>query len=336
MTLRQWDGEPDLPGVRVVAAGPRMALYSGPGQRRVLPPLVFGAGVLWHFLRHGRDYDVVHASSFPYFSLLALALARPLGRYRLVVDWHEFWSAAYWRDYLGPVGGRIGWWVQKLCLRVRQHAFTWAQMTAQRLRAAGLNGDVTVMAGAYTGPLTAAVAQPAEPLVVFAGRHIPEKNAPAAVAAIKAARRRIPGLRGVIFGDGPDRPLVLEALEDGIEAPGFAAAEELQSLLPRALCLLHPSRREGFGIVVVEACAAGVPAIVVAHEDNAATELVVDGVNGFVAAGDDPEVLADAIVRVHEAGAGLRQSTAAWFAAHAGEVSVETSLEQVAAAYARS
>ena len=67
LTLRQWArGERgDLPGVRVVAAGPRMALYRGAGQRRILPPLVFGAGVLWHLLRHGRRYDVVHTRLVP-------------------------------------------------------------------------------------------------------------------------------------------------------------------------------------------------------------------------------------------------------------------------------
>ena len=94
LTLRQWDrGEDgDLPGVRVVAAGPRMALYRGAGQRRIAPPLVFGAGVLWHLLRHGRRYDVVHTASFPYFSLLAAAVARRLHGFRLVVDWHELWS----------------------------------------------------------------------------------------------------------------------------------------------------------------------------------------------------------------------------------------------------
>ena len=90
-----------------------MSLYSGPGQRRVLPPLVFGAGVLWHLLRHGRRYDVVHTASFPYFSLLAAAVARWLHRFELVVDWHELWTRDYWRGYLGPVGGRIGWAVQQ-------------------------------------------------------------------------------------------------------------------------------------------------------------------------------------------------------------------------------
>ena len=69
-----------------------MELYSGPGQRRILPPLVFGAGVLWHLLRHGRRYDVVHTCSFPYFSLLAAALVAPARRYRIAVDWFEVWS----------------------------------------------------------------------------------------------------------------------------------------------------------------------------------------------------------------------------------------------------
>src|SRR5207249_10286341 len=60
LTLRQWArGElPDAgPGVEVVAAGPRMRLYTGDGRRRILPPLVFGAGVLWHMLRRGRRYE---------------------------------------------------------------------------------------------------------------------------------------------------------------------------------------------------------------------------------------------------------------------------------------
>src|ERR1700683_491078 len=112
-----------VPVVAVRAVGPRMSLYAGPGHRRVLPPLVFGAGVLWHLLRHGRRYEVVHTCSFPYFSLLAAALARRRGRFALVVDWHEVWSAAYWREYLGPLGGRVGETVQRLCARVPQRAF---------------------------------------------------------------------------------------------------------------------------------------------------------------------------------------------------------------------
>src|SRR5947209_20110885 len=115
LTLRQWrrGADPGVSGVNVVSAGPPMALYVE-GRRRILPPLVFGAGVLWHMLRHGRRYDVVHTASFPYFSLLAAAAARRLGRFRIVADWHEVWSAEYWSEYLGGLGGRIGHAVQRV------------------------------------------------------------------------------------------------------------------------------------------------------------------------------------------------------------------------------
>ena len=96
-TMRQWPRgrPPEVPGVRVIAIGPRMALYTDSGRRRIAQALCFGAGALWHLVRHGRRYDVVHTSAFPYFSLLAAALARPLGGYALVVDWLEVWSHEY-------------------------------------------------------------------------------------------------------------------------------------------------------------------------------------------------------------------------------------------------
>ncbi len=77
----------------------------------------------------------------------------------------------------------------------------------------------------------------------------------------------------------------------------------------------------------------GVPTVLVAHPDNAATELLEDGVNGVLAASDAPEDLADAILRVHEAGAALRQSTSDWFARNARRLSLDASLDVVAEHY---
>jgi glycosyltransferase involved in cell wall biosynthesis len=338
-TLRQWPrGErPAVEGVRVVVAGPRMALYAG-ARRRIAPPIVFGAGMLWHLLRHGRRYDVVHTASFPYFSLLAAGLLRRVHGYRLVVDYHELWSREYWREYLGPVGGRLGWLVQLGGVRLRQAAFCFAQLTARRLREEGLRGPVTVLEGEYAGSLEPARPREAQPTVVFAGRHIPEKRVPALVRAFAALRERAPELRLVIFGDGPQRDdvlalIVAHGLGDVARAPGFVDAHEVERALEHALCMVLPSRREGYGLVVVEASARGVPAVVVAGPDNAATELVAEGENGFIAPSADPEDLAAAILRVRAAGPALRERTAAWFARNATRLSLENSLEQVVAAY---
>ncbi|HEX7300720.1 MAG TPA: glycosyltransferase, partial [Solirubrobacteraceae bacterium] len=339
ITLRQWDRgrEPDLAGVQVRAVGPRMALYDG-RRRRILPPLVFGAGVLLHLLRRGRRYDVVHTASFPYFSLLAAGLLRPLLRYGLVVDWVELWSRAYWREYLGRVGGAIGHGVQRLCVRLPQRAFCFSRLHRDRLQAEGLRGEATVLEGLYAGDLTAPEPNEAEPVAVFAGRHIPEKRAPAVVPAVGRARERVPNLRGRVLGDGPEREAVLaaiarEGLAGVVEAPGFVDATEVDEALRSALCMILPSRREGYGMVVVEASARGTPSVVVREEDNAAVELVDDGVNGVIAASAAPDDLADAIVRVHEAGGELRASTCQWFARNARRLSLDASLEHVLASY---
>jgi len=340
LTLRQWDRgqRPDVAGVNVVTAGPRMALYTGP-RRRMLPPVVFGAGVLWHLLLRGRRYDVVHTASFPYFSALAAGLLRRAQRYRLVVDWHELWSREYWREYAGPVGGRAGWLVQRACVRLRQRAFCFAELTAARLHAEGVRGPVAVLTGEYEGSSDAPQPLPARPEIVFAGRHIPEKRVPALVRAFALLRDRAPELRLVIYGDGPERADVLALIDslglgDVTRAPGFVSPEELDRGLAQALCMVLPSRREGYGLIIVEAAARGVPSVVVAGPDNAATELVEEGLNGFIAASANPEDLVAAILRVRAAGPQLRASTAAWFTDNAQRLSLAGSLDRVAAVYA--
>ena len=262
--------------------------------------------MLAHLARHGRRYDVVHTASFPYFSLLAAGALRRRGRYDLVVDWHEVWSRDYWRSYLGPVGGAVGHLVQRLCIRLPQRAFCFSRLHRDRLVASGLRGEVDVLEGEYAGDLTPPEPRPAEPLVVFAGRHIPEKRTPAVVPALARARQRLPSLRAEIYGDGPDREKVLaaiaaEGLHGVVAAPGFVDAGQVESALRRALCMVLPSEREGYGLVVVEASARGTPSVVVRGPDNAAVELVDDGQNGVVAESASPEHLAAAILRVHEA-----------------------------------
>ena len=337
-TMRQWDKRepPDLDGVRVIAVAPRMHLYVN-GRRRILPSIVFGLGVLRHLATRRARYDVVHTASFPYFSLLAIGALRRHKRYSVVVDWHEVWRREYWGEYLGRLGA-LGYLVQRTCIRVRQDAFCFSQLHAERLRAEGLEGPLTVIRGQYDGELEAGEPAPADPVVVFAGRHIPEKGVTAIVPAVLHARRQAPELRCAIYGDGPVRAQVLRQIESleayaVAEAPGFVEQATVEHALRHALCLILPSCREGYGLVVVEALAHGTPVVVVAGPDNAAVEFIEDGVNGFVSASSAPELLGEALLRVHRGGQGLRESSAAWFNENARELSLETSLDIVAAGY---
>ena len=344
LTRRQWEpgDEPRIPGVRVVAVSRAEPLYGPDGNRTIGEPLRFGRGVTGHLLRHRGAYDVVHSCSFPYFSVLGAAAALRGTGVPLFVDWFEVWSPAYWNDYLGGLRGRAGGLVQRACARVPQQPFVFSDLHGARLVAEGAPTAPRRLAGLYAGPLDAAPSPTAgrAPLAVFAGRHIPDKRVTAIPAAVAAARERVPGLHALVLGDGPERPRLLEAIaqagmQDAVQAPGFVEAAEVEAAIRRAACLLLPSQREGYGLVVVEAAAAGTPSVVAAGPDNAAVELVEPGVNGVVAHSDAPADLADARVKAVTGGESLRERTAAWFAASARRLSVQASLEQVLAAYAQ-
>ena len=345
LTRRQWplDSPPEIDGVDVIAVSREEPLYGSDGNRTIGEPLRFGYGVLRYLRGHRHDFDVVHTCAFPYFSLLAAGVALRGSRTRLIADWVEVWSRDYWREYLGGPKGLAGARVQRACARVRHQAFTFSDLHARRLIEEGHRGTPVRLAGLYH-PAPGAALPPGgdrDPLVVFAGRHIAEKRAELIPEAIALAAPRVPGLRGLILGDGPRRPQVLDAIEAHgvshiVDAPGFVDADAVHEAFARASCLLLPSRREGYGLVVIEAAAVGTPSIVVRGPDNAAAELVRDGENGLLAAGDTPQQLADAILAVHQRGRALRDSTTSWFQREASRLTVAASLPKVLEVYAAS
>jgi glycosyltransferase involved in cell wall biosynthesis len=341
LTMRHWDrnATPTLPGVRVLGLVDPGRVYR-PDRRAFGPPVRFGLAVGRHLLRHGREYDVVHTAAFPYFPLLSAGACRRRGGYRIVVDWHEVWTAKYWRHYAGTLAGTIGWLVQRLCIGIPQRAFCVSQLHARRLVSEGFRGEPTVLPGEYAGPVEfSPVEKTDSSLVVYAGRHVKEKRVDALVRAFERAREAKADLRLELYGDGPERQrleaLVRElGLEESIRVAGRRPEEEVAQALARAGALVTASEREGYGLVVVEAAARGTPSVVVAGPENAATELVSEGVNGTIAENAGPAELSAAILRVLAGGADLRSSTARWFEENADRLRLDRSLEVVLAEYA--
>jgi glycosyltransferase involved in cell wall biosynthesis len=341
LTMRHWspDAPPLLPGVRVFGLSEPGRVYDE--ERRTLgPPIRFGFAVGRHLIRHGRKYDVVHTGAFPYFPLLAAAAARRRGRYRIFVDWYEVWTLGYWRRYAGRLVGTIGWLVQRACIRCTHRAFCLSELHAARLVAEGYPGLPVVLPGIYEGPTQPSSSDEVDgDLIVFAGRLVQEKRVRALVCAFGRAREQRAGLRLEIYGDGPQRPR-LEALvgelglTESVRMLGHRPEEEVADALARAGCLATASEREGYGLVIVEAAARGTPSVVVASRENAATELVKDGVNGAIARDASSGGLAEALLRVLDAGPALRASTTRWFAQNAAALSLEGSLALVVRAYA--
>ena len=163
LTRIQWDADrsPDAPtGVKLVALNCGRDLYTLSGRRRILPPLRFGLGVFEHLMRNRHRYDIVQTCSFPYFPMLSCAMVRALGGPPIVTDWIEVWPDQYWHHYLGPVGGRIGAAVQRLCVRLTTSAFTLSELAADALRANGYRQRLVVLKGLSTATTTDAVGAP--------------------------------------------------------------------------------------------------------------------------------------------------------------------------------
>jgi len=341
LTMRHWQpgAEPSLPGVRVLGLVAAGDVYADT-RRTIGPPVRFGLAVARHLLRRGRDYDVVHAGSFPYFPLLGAALARRRGRYELEIEWYEVWTRTYWRRYAGTVVGTAGWLVQRACVRMPHRAYCLAQLTARRLIAEGYRGEPVVLPGIYGGSRTARNGEGVDPArVVYAGRHVHEKRLDALVRGFASARQQRPDLRLELYGDGPDRQRIREIvqeldLSDAIEFAGRRSEQDIAAAFARAACVATASEREGYGLIVVEAAAHGTPSVVVAGPDNAATELVQETVNGAIAADASAEQVGAAILRVVDAGPTLRRSTKRWFAETADTLRLDRSLDVLLESYA--
>lgn len=106
-----------------------------------------------------------------------------------------------------------------------------------------------------------------QPLVVSWGRVQYEKGFQVLARAMSSLRTRVPGVTCTIAGRGSYLPelqtqIDVESVSDIIELPGFLAADDLRALVHRAGCVVIPSLYEPFGIVALEALAAGAPLIV--------------------------------------------------------------------------
>jgi glycosyltransferase involved in cell wall biosynthesis len=122
----------------------------------------------------------------------------------------------------------------------------------------------------------------APPEVLYAGRLSSEKGV---LELVEAAS----DLNLVVAGDGPLRDRVPGAR-------GFVPPAELHRLYARAAVVACPSRREGFGVVCLEAMAHARP--VVATSVGGLRDLVVDGETGLTVPARDPAALRAALERL--------------------------------------
>jgi glycosyltransferase involved in cell wall biosynthesis len=172
--------------------------------------------------------------------------------------------------------------------------------------------------------------------IVAAGRLVEAKGFDLLIEAAAALARRGVSFDLVVYGDGPlrealERQAGVPELRGRLSFPGHAA--DARAMFEGAQLCVVPSRREGFGNVIVEAMAAGVPVLAAACPGPAG--LIAHGRNGFLVepensvalAGAIAALLGDAARRASVVGEGL--STAMGFETGAATRRLEAEVERL-------
>lgn len=124
------------------------------------------------------------------------------------------------------------------------------------------------------------------PVMLWAGRLGKEKNLDMLMQIYRGVLKKIPECRLLMLGDGPERSRLENEMHDcpGAIFAGRTERSELAHLYPLADVFVFPSTTDTFGMVVLEAQACGVPAIVT--DIGGPQEIVRDGRTGHVISAD--------------------------------------------------
>lgn len=131
---------------------------------------------------------------------------------------------------------------------------------------------------------------PDETILLYVGRLSGEKR----IDMLRPVLQAVPGTRLAIVGDGPARA-ALQAHFAGTPTTfmGYLTGEELWSAFASADIFTFPSAMETFGLVLIEAMAAGLP--VVTSRVGGADDMVTPGVNGYLFNAGDVRGLIDGV-----------------------------------------
>ena len=140
------------------------------------------------------------------------------------------------------------------------------------------------------------------PTVLSVARQYRRKDTATLVRAMVAVRRAVPSVRLRVVGGGPELPALRQLASDlglasAVEFTGpISQAAQVRQAYRESLVFALPSVQEAFGIVFLEAMAAGLP--IVAARAGATPEVVDDGRTGILVPTEDPASLAEAILKL--------------------------------------
>jgi glycosyltransferase involved in cell wall biosynthesis/O-antigen/teichoic acid export membrane protein len=240
-----------------------------------------------------RGFDVVVES------VNTIPFLTPMWRNRLpttVAVFHQL-AADVWDAELPRPLARLGRWLELRLLSLYRETPVVAVSASTRDDLVELGfGNVAVVANGRDEPPPDFSRPPKEPTPTFlyVGRLTANKRPEHALHAFRVIKRTIPEARLWLVGRGQLETQLRRELPPGAELLGHVSRRELYERMARAHCLLVPSVREGWGLVVIEANAVGTPAV--GYEVPGIRDSIRPGETGFLVPAGDPEALGSAAI----------------------------------------
>lgn len=151
------------------------------------------------------------------------------------------------------------------------------------------------------------------PILVVPGRLVDQKR-PEVAIDVAAAIGRLQGASPEVWyvGDGPAREsLKSRAHSAGVQATFMAWDSEWPSLVPPGSVVLLPSMLEGFGNVLIDAAAGGLP-VVASSKALGVADAMIPGVTGVLVTGESVASYMDGVLRVRDLPSSNNQSVDRW------------------------
>lgn len=299
--MKFWDGPKVIEqnGVTLHGLCKARPLYTKTGRRSIVQPIIFGLSC---FKLIGEEFDTMDCCGFPYFSIFPCRLITWVKRKPLYATWHEVWGKKYWNEYLGRLGF-AGYFWERLAILQPDEFIAVSHETAEKLKQLRPKSKIHVIENSVDiNHITKISRSDHTSDLIFAGRLADTKHVDVLLRAVAKTRNTYKNILLTVVGDGPERKK-LESLarklkiDNNVTFTGFFDKhDDMLRHMKSSKVFVLPSSREGFGIVVIEANAAGIPVITVDEPDNFAQKLITND-NGIVTKlrTDD---LADAIVRI--------------------------------------
>ncbi len=245
---------------------------------------VYVRAAICHLLGRFGPHDVVVdvQNAIPFFS--PLYCGRPV-----VVLVHHV-HREQWRMLFSARTSRVGWWVESRLapwIYRRARYVTVSEGSRADLVALGIDeARIEIVHNGAPTRIAAEVTRTALPTITYLGRLVPHKRIELLFQAAADLRGEFPGLRVRLVGQGAWEPRLREAVEelgvtDLVKFDGFVDEGAKRRILAESWVLAMPSVKEGWGLSVMEAAAAGTPTV--GFRVRGLTESVQDGVTGLLA-----------------------------------------------------